>query len=269
MLPIQLPRPLAVFDIEATGVNPRTDRVVELAIIKLFPDGRRETHVMRCNPTIPIPAEASSIHGITDADVCNEPTFCERATRIRELLDDCDLAGFNIVRYDIPLLIEEFARCGQPVDLDARHIIDAQRIFHMRERRDLTAALAFYCGKQHMGAHGAEADALATLNVLKGQLERYDDLPRSVPELNSICNPRHPQWVDRVGKLKWLDGEAVINFGRKQNTPLRVLADTDRSFLNWMLKADFPIDVREIVEHALQGRFPEPPAGDTTREPSS
>ncbi len=261
MLPIELPRPLAVFDIEATGVNTRTDRIIELAIIKLLPDGTHETHVMRFNPTIPIPAEATAIHGITDDEVRDQPTFAEQAERIRDLLEDCDLGGFNIVRYDIPILIEEFARCGRPIDLGSRRIVDAQRIFHMRERRDLTAALQFYCGKTHVDAHGAEADAIATIRVLEGQLARYDDLPRSVEELDKLCNPKHPQWVDRAGKLKWINGEAVINFGRKQNTPLRILADTDPSFLNWMLKADFPVDVREIVQNALNGQLPEPPAG--------
>ncbi len=260
MLPMTLCRPLAVFDIEATGLNTRADRIVELAVIKLLPDGTHETHLMRFNPTIPIPPEATAIHGITDADVRDQPTFAEQASRIRELLEDCDLGGYNIVRYDIPMLIEEFARCGQPIDLDSRRIVDAQRIFHARERRDLSAALKFYCGQAHVDAHGAEADALATIRVLGGQLERYDDLPRSVEALDKLCNPKNPQWVDRAGKLKWLNKEAVINFGRKQDVPLRVLADSDPSFLKWMLKADFPVDVREIVQNALNGRFPEPPA---------
>lgn len=254
-----LTRPLAVFDIESTGINPRTDRIVELAIIKLLPDNMRESHVMRLNPTIPIPPEATAIHGITDADVRSQPTFADRAKRIRDLLEGCDLGGFNIVRFDIPMLIEEFARCGEQIDLDKRRLVDAQRIFHMRERRDLAAALYFYCGEQHPDAHGAEADTLATIRVLEGQFSRYKDLPRSIEELDKLCNPRNPQWVDRMGKLKWLNGEVVINFGRKQDTSLRALAESDASFLNWMLKADFPLDVREIVQNALRGEFPEPP----------
>ncbi len=262
MLSLKLSRPLAIFDIEATGVNPRTDRVVELAIIKLLPSGDRETHVMRVNPTIPIPAEATAIHGISDADVAGEPTFADLAPPIRALFEGCDLAGYNLIRYDIPMLIEEFARCKQTIDLEKRRIVDVQRIFHMRERRDLSAALAFYCGQTHDDAHGAEADTEATLSVLEGQLARYDDLPRTVEELDKLCNPKNPQWVDRAGKLKWLKGEVVINFGRKQDKPLRVVADQEPSFLNWMLKADFPLDVREIIQEALQGRFPEPPAAD-------
>ncbi len=251
-----LSRPLAVFDIESTGVNPRTDRVVELAVVKLLPGGQRERHVFRVNPTRPIPPEATAIHGITDADVADQPTFAELAPKIRDLLEGCDLAGFNIVRYDIPMLIEEFARCGQSIDLERRRIVDAQRIFHQRERRDLSAALQFYCGELHLNAHGAEADTQATIRVLEGQFERYDDLPHSVEELDKICNPRKPQWVDRSGKLKWANGEAVINFGRKQDVPLRVLVETEPSFLNWMLKADFPLDTRELIQNALQGKFP-------------
>jgi DNA polymerase-3 subunit epsilon len=263
----KLDRPLAVFDIEATGSTPRADRIVELAIVRLAPDGRRETHVMRVNPGMPIPPEVTQIHGITDADVANCPSFCQIAGKVQELLQGCDLAGYNVVRYDIPMLVEEFARCGVRFDLDGRRIVDAQRIFHRREPRDLTAALAFYCNELHLDAHGAEGDALATLRVLEAELERYADLPRDMAALDAYCNPRDASWVDREGRLKWVNGEVVLNFGKKKGTPLRHIIRDDPGFIKWMLRGDFPRDTKEIVENAMAGTWPDPPtAGAVVKE---
>jgi DNA polymerase-3 subunit epsilon len=257
------------FDIEATGTNPRADRIIDLAVVKMTPKGEREEHHWRVNPERPIPPEAAAIHGITDADVKAAPTFKDIAPHIAGILEGCDLAGYNIIHYDIPMLTEEFIRAGVPFDVKGRRVLDAQRIYHKREPRDLSAALKFYCGELHLGAHGALDDVLATIRVVEGQFERYGDLPKEMDALHEYCNPRNPSWVDSTGKLKWVDGEATINFGKSGGKRLRdMVADKDgQGFLKWLLKSDFPRDTKEIVQNALLGKFPKPPAsaenGDT------
>jgi len=262
MTNLKLERPLAVLDIESTGINPRMDRIIDLAIVKLFPDGRREQHVFRVNPEIPIPVETTAIHHITNADVAHAPPFRQMARQILDILEDCDLGGFGAARFDVPMLAEEFARAGVEFYPDNRRIVDAQRIYHKKEPRDLSAALAFYCGKMHLGAHGAEADVLATLAVLEAQLQKYSDLPRSVAELDQYCNPpRNPAWADRTGKLKWQNGELLINFGVQNiGRTLKDLVRDNPKFLMWILKSDFPADTKRIVADALEGRFPAPSA---------
>lgn len=261
MLPFKLKRPLAVFDIESTGTNPRRDRIIDLAFVKIFPGGETERHVFRVNPEINIPAEATAIHGIADEDVADAPPFRKPAPEILEMLRDCDLAGFGIIRFDIPLLIEEFSRAGLQFDDRERRVIDAQRIFHRKEPRDLTAALSFYCGRDHAGAHGAEADALATLSVLEAQCAKYPELPQTIDGLDDYCRPpTDPSWADRTGKLRWKQGEIVINFGAQHiGRKLRDLAQNNPNFLKWLLKSDFPSDTKDIVANALENKFPEPP----------
>lgn len=256
---LKLDRSLAIFDIESTGTNIRTDRIVEIAFIFLRPDGSESTEVFRVNPEMPIPAEATQIHGISDADVRDCPTFKALAPRLFALLQDCDLGGYNLIRFDIPMLIEEFLRASINFSLDGRRIVDAQRIFHKKEPRDLTAALAFYCGGAvHAEAHGAVADARATLQVLEGELDRYPDLPRTLGELDAYCSLRDAAWVDREGKFKLENGEVVINFGKKKGESLKQLARTDPGFLRWMLKSDFSSDTKDIVRKALESSRPNP-----------
>lgn len=259
MRSLTLDRPLAVFDIESTGTDPVQDRIVELCIVRLSPGGRRETHTLRINPGMPIPAGATAVHGITDADVAACPPFSDLAPEIARLFDSCDLAGYNLLRFDIPMLVEEFRRAGLTFQVEGRRVVDAQRIYHRREPRDLTAAVAFYCGKPHTDAHGAEADALATLEVLEGQLNRYPDLPVDVEGLDRYCNPRHPTWADRIGRLKWANGEIVVNFGARRGESLRSLVQTNSGYLKWILKGAFPADTQEIVRNALEGKYPPPP----------
>lgn len=254
-----LDRPLAVFDIEATGTNPRADRIIELSVIKLVPPkGDHEIKSFLINPGIPIPAEASAIHGISNEDVASAPLFKDVAADIYRLLDGCDLAGYNVIRFDLPMLIEEFQRASINFETATRRVIDAQRIFHKREPRDLKAALAFYCNELFLDGHRAEADALATLRVLEGQLERYTDLPANMDELARYCDLRDPSWADRDGKLRWLDGEIAINFGRKKGEKLSVLARTDPGFLKWMLKGDFATDTKAIITKILEGKRIDP-----------
>lgn len=259
MFPIQLERPLIVFDIEATGISPRADRIVELAAIRIEPDGTEVSGYWLLNPGVPIPIETTAIHGITDEIVASQPTFKEKALEILAFFGEADLAGFNAGRYDIPMLAEEFARAGIPFEADRRRLLDAQRIFHTREPRDLSAALNYYCGREHVDAHGAEADVRATLDVILGQFKKYADLPRDMETLDRTFNPIDPFNADRSGRLRWVDGEVTVNFGKKKGAKLKDLAKDDPSFVKWIIKNDFPQDTRAICENALKGVFPAPP----------
>ena len=254
-----LDRPLAFFDIEATGLDRANDRIVELSIVRLHPDGHRDEKTWRVNPGKPIPEEASAIHGIRDADVKNEPFLKQVAPEIVAFLEDCDLGGFNVIHYDVPMLTAELTRVGCPLSLEGRRIIDAQKIYHQMEPRTLSAALQFYCGKEHTNAHGALADVEATMDVLEGQLARYESLPSDLEQLHDFCNRRDPSWADAEGKLRWLGGELVINFGRNQGRKMRDLVQLEKGFLNWMLKMDFPADTKQIISNCLNGVYPTPP----------
>ncbi len=255
-----LQRPLAVFDIESTGLNRKTDRIIDLAIVRIHPDGAQDAHTFRVNPECPIPPDSTAVHGITDDDVKDAPTFREVAPEVAAVLEPCDFSGFNVLRYDAPLLLAEFGRVGVPFSMEGRRILDAQRIFHIKEPRDLSAALQFYCAEEHTGAHGAMDDVMATVRVLDAQFERYEDLPRDMDELDALCNPRDPSWADGEGKIKWQDGELVLNFGQKQGTKLKALALNDRGYLEWMLKKDFPDDTKDLVRNAMNNQFPNPPS---------
>ena len=258
MLDLKLDRPLACLDIESTGANPRTDRRIDLAIVKCMPDNTREEHSFRVNPGIPIPPEVTSIHGISDADVEGAPLFIKVAPQIHSILLGCDLAGYNVLRFDAVLLAEEFARAGLPFDETALRIVDVQRIFHKKEPRDLSAAVAYFCGESHAGAHSAMADTLATLKVFEAQLQRYSDIPRDLESLDLYCRPpRDPKWADKTGRLIWDNGELLINFGTQhKGRNVKALAQTNRQFLKWILTSDFPSDTKRIISLVLEGKFP-------------
>lgn len=257
--PLKLDRPLSILDIEATGISPRADRIIELAILRLDPDGTEQLRTWLVNPTIPIPVETTAIHGITDDVVKNCPTFPQVAEEVKAFLGNSDLGGYNIGRFDVPMLCEEFLRTGVVFDAESRRMLDAQRIFHLREPRDLSAALKFYCGEAHVDAHGAEGDVRATREVLLGQFRKYADLPTDLDELDRMCNARDPFHADRAGRFRWVNGEIVVNFGKKKGARLRDLAKEDPGFLKWIMKNDFPLDTRRIAENALAGIYPEPP----------
>ena len=259
-LDLKLDRPLVVFDIESTGVNARQDRIVELAAIRVEPDGTETEKCWLLNPTIPIPPETTAIHGITDDIVKDCPTFADAAAEIEAFFAGCDLSGFNADRFDIPCLEEEFARTGRNFHASDRRHVDVQRIYHRKEPRDLTAAVRFYCGRDHAGAHGAEADARATLDVLKAQLARYTDLPKTTAEMDEYLAPRDPLNADRRGLLRWNNGELCVNFGQKRGTPLRDLFAHEKSWLRWFVKGNFETDARMIVSDLLdKGILPKPP----------
>jgi DNA polymerase-3 subunit epsilon len=255
---LRIDRPIAFFDLETTGTDPATDRIVELAVLRIDPGGDRATRTRRINPERPIPPEATAIHGIHDEDVRDEPPFRAVAKGLLDFLGESDLAGFNILRFDLPLLDRELRDCGLDLGVSWRKIIDAMAIFHRKERRDLTAAVRFYLDREHEGAHGAEADVLATAEVLEAQLDRYDDLPRSVDELAAWCDPKPPGAVDRGGKFLWKDGEVVLGFGKFQGRPLKDVVRDKPDYLEWVARSDFPEDAREIARLALRGELPRP-----------
>ncbi len=261
---LQLTAPLMFFDCETTGVNPERDRIVEISAVRVSPAGSVVgfgTH--RINPGIPIPAEAAAVHGISDADVRDAATFGQLAGMLATWFNGCDLAGYNVGRFDRRIVAAEFMRAGFPTEaqklLDAR-VVDVQTIFFKHEPRDLSAALKFFCGESHDGAHGSAADVVAAVKVFAAQLARYDGLPKTVEGLAAFCDPRDPSWLDRDGKIAWKAGQACINFGKNQGVPLRMLVTRDRSFLDWLLRSEFAEDTKAIVRSALRGQYPTPPA---------
>ncbi len=258
---LRLDRVLAVFDIESTGTNWERDRIIDLAIVRLEPEGGRRTIEFRFNPEMAIPAASTAVHGIRDEDVRDAPKFRERLGEVAQAFADCDLAGFNIWRFDVPMLQQEFKRAGSAFDMTGRKIIDAQRIYHQKEMRDLTAAVLFYCGEAHEGAHGARADAEATLRVIERQLDRYPDLPHEVGPLDRYCFPPVADGVDREGKVRWdAEGDMVLGFGKYQGTKLRAMAAGDgRKYLEWMLRQNFGQEVDGIIKLALDGKLPRRP----------
>ena len=256
---LNLRRPLAFVDLETTGTCPASDRVVEIAIFKVFPDGTEDFRCNRVNPGVPIPPEATAIHGITNADVANEPPFASYARSLNEFMADCDIAGFNVAGFDLRMLEGEFGRAGVDFSREGRAVIDAMRIFHLKEPRDLAAAVRFYCGRDHTEAHSSEDDARAAADVLQAQLERYGDLPRDVEGLHEVCTPVDPSWIDPDGKFRWSGSDAVIAFGPQKGRTLQDVAAAEPGFLEWMLKKDFSPETMQIVRDALSGRFPQPP----------
>lgn len=262
---LNLKNPLAFFDLETTGTNIANDRIVELAFLKVFPSGEIEKKVMRINPTIPIPEESSMIHGIRDEDVKDAPTFKSIAKNLAKFLEGTDLAGFNIVRFDIPVLVEEFLRADVDFEVGNRKLVDAQKIFFMMEKRTLTAAYKFYCDKELEGAHGAEADTLATYEVFKAQIERYQgqtatDIQGNVlttieNDMSSIHKLVASNMVDLAGRLVLNDkGVEVFNFGKHRGKPVADVFKREPGYYDWMMQGDFPLDTkRKLTQIKLQG----------------
>lgn len=252
---LNLKTPLAFFDLETTGTNIAKDRIIELAFLKVFPSGETEKKVTRVNPTIPIPEESSMIHGICDEDVKDSPTFKSFAKNLAKWLEGTDLAGFNIVRFDIPVLVEEFLRAGVDFEPGKRKLIDAQKIFFMMEKRTLTAAYQFYCNKTLEGAHGAEADTMATYEVLKAQIARYEGqnatdmvgnvVSRIENDMDSIHKLVSSNMVDLAGRLVLNDkGVEVFNFGKHKGKAVSELFKKEPSYYEWMMQGDFALDTK-------------------------
>nr|WP_294869571.1 3'-5' exonuclease [uncultured Pedobacter sp.] len=250
---LYLNRPLAFFDLETTGVNVGADRIVEIAILKAMPDGSELIKTLRINPEMPIPLQSSLIHGIYDKDIANEPTFKDVAQELSDFIGDADLAGYNSNRFDIPVLLEEFLRAGVDFDMSDRKFVDVQNIFHQMEQRTLRAAYKFYCDKDIVNAHSAEADITATYHVLLAQIERYKDtefedkqgniskpVQNSVEALHTFTNMNKP--VDFAGRMVFNeDNEEIFNFGKHKGKTVEQVFDTEPSYYAWMKQGDFPL----------------------------
>lgn len=256
---VPIDRPLAVLDLETTGTAVFRDRIVEIAIVKIHPDGRKESRCRRLNPGIPIPAVSTEVHGINDEDVAREPEFRQIAAGLAKYLENCDIAGFGVVQFDVPLLRAEFERADVDFPMSGRRVIDAKAIFHAKEPRTLSAAHRFYCGEPFEGAHSAEADALATYRVIVEQLRRYADLPHSMQGLHRFSNPREADFVDSNGKLIWQGNEVYFNFGKHRGEPLREVCVTDQEYVTWLTQGEAPAELKTILAAALQGRLPDRP----------
>jgi len=236
---LHLTRPLVFFDLETTGTNISTDRIVEISLIKLMPDGKIFEKTRRINPEMHIPEEATAIHHIKDEDVAKEPTFRQVASSLAQLISGCDIAGFNSNRFDIPLLDQEFERAGINFDISRARLIDVQTIYHKKEPRTLVAAYRYYCGKNLEEAHSALADTRATMEVLLAQLERYDDVPTEVGALAEYASANRN--VDIAGRMIFDDqGREVINFGKYKGRLAREVLERDPGYYSWIMQGDFP-----------------------------
>ena len=242
---LKLNRPIIFFDIEATGLNVASDRIVELCYIKLYPNGKEEVKTQRYNPGLHISAEASSVNGIYDEDVANCPRFKEKAAELAQTFTGCDLAGFNSNHFDIPLLVEEFIRAGVDFDITGAKFVDVQGIFHKMEKRDLTAAYKFYCNKNLEDAHTAEADTRATLEVLEAQLDRYaDTLQNNVTFLADFS--RRNRNVDLAGRIVYNDqGVETINFGKYRGRAVSEVLQRDPGYFSWIMQGDFTQNTKQ------------------------
>lgn len=251
---LKLTRPLVFFDLETTGTNINSDRIVEISVIKLMPDGMRYEKTRRLNPEMHIPEEATAVHHITDEDVANEPTFRQIAASLKQLIDNCDIAGFNSNRFDVPLLDREFERAGIDIDLTRARFIDVQTIYHKKEPRTLVAAYRYYCDKELEGAHGALADTRATMEVLLAQLERYEDVPCEVGALSKYAQANKN--VDLMGRLIYDDqNREVINFGKYKGRLAEDVLSTDPGYYSWIMQGDFPRTTKNAFTRIkLRGR---------------
>ena len=251
---IALRRPLVVLDLETTGTVIAEDRIVEIGLVRLNPDGARRSSTWRVNPDMPIPPAATAVHGIDDAAVAFEPSLIELADELTQWLTGVDLAGFNARAFDVPFLRAEFARVGAPWPCEDAVIVDAFVIFRERERHTLDRAVRHYLGRVHAGAHSAGADAAATLDVLLAQLALYPDLPRDVAGLAAESGGQRPDWATPCGRLRWdADGELVLGFSKHAG---QRLARTDAGFRSWILRSDFPADVKDLVRRVARGERP-------------
>jgi DNA polymerase III subunit epsilon len=248
-MPLQLSRPLAFIDLETTGINLGTDRIVEIAIIKIMPDGSTQVKRKLINPEIPIPKGASDIHGITDEMVKDAPPFRKVANEIKQFLDNCDFGGYNSNRFDIPLLMEEFLRIPMDIEMKGRKMLDAQKIFHMMEQRTLSAAYKFYCDKQLDGAHSAEADVTATWEVVKAQVEKYPQIGDTVDAIVKFTG--EDNIVDFARRFIMDNGVEIFNFGKHKGRPVVDVLKSEPQYYDWMMKGDFPLHTKQKLTEIL------------------
>lgn len=256
---LNLTKPLAVFDLETTGIKVATDRIVEISILKVMPGGDQKTYTRKINPTIPIPPKTTEIHGISDEDVKDAPTFKEIAHELNQFLVNCDLAGYNSNKFDIPLLAEEFLRVDVDFDLKGRRFVDVQNIFHKMEPRTLKAAYAFYCGKDLHNNHSAEADTLATYEILKSQIDRYEGVKyklKNGKEIEPVVNNVEKlsefsvqfKNADLIGHIVFNDkDQEIFNFGKYKGKTVEEVFDKEPSYYDWMMKGAFPLSTKKVI----------------------
>jgi len=245
-LELKLKRPIVFIDIETTGINVSADRIVEISLLKISPDGKEKWFTTRVNPEMPIPPKVTAIHGITDKDIAECPTFREIAKNLAAFLEGCDLAGYNAIKFDIPLLAEEFLRTNTDFNFRKRKYIDVQVIFHKKEQRTLSAAYLFYCKKEHDNAHSAEADTAATFEILKAQLDRYPDLENDIEKLAAFSSFNTS--VDFAGRIILDENNTeIFNFGKHKGRPVEVVLREEPSYYSWMMNGDFPLYTKKVL----------------------
>lgn len=243
---LKLTRPICFFDLETTGIEVAKDRIVEISIFKVFPNGNKESRTWLVNPTIPIPPQSTAVHGITNEKVANEPTFKELASQIHNMIKDSDLAGFNSDRFDIPLLAEELLRAEVDFDMKNRVSVDVQTIFHKKEERTLSAAYKFYCNKSLENAHSAEADTMATYEILKAQLDRYDDLENDMKTLSEFTTRK--VCVDFAGFIALnAEGKEIFAFGKHKGALVDDVFEKEPGYFGWIQNADFPLYTKKVL----------------------
>ncbi|WP_109298835.1 3'-5' exonuclease [Aquimarina sp. AU474] len=243
---LNLKKPICFFDLETTGVNISKDRIVEISILKIFPNGTQESKTWLVNPEMPIPAETTAVHGIDDAKIANEPTFKQIATAVSEMIKGCDLGGFNSNRFDIPLLAEELLRTGFDFDMKNTVAVDVQTIYHKMEKRTLSAAYTFYCDKSLENAHSAEADTIATYEVLKSQLDKYPELENDIKFLSEFSSRK--QFADFAGFIAFDDnGKEVFSFGKHKGKLVEKVMDEEPGYFGWIQNADFPLYTKKVL----------------------
>lgn len=249
MAKLDLKCSIVFFDLETTGTDPAKDRIVELAMVKLFPDGTKDTYVKRINPGMPIPPSSTAFHGITDEDIKDAPTFKQIAHELHSWMKGCNMGGYNSSKFDLPLLAEEFLRAGINVDFTERKMIDVQQIFFKMEARTLSAAYSFYCNKELTNAHSAEADILATIEVLEAQLDKYEALSKNVDELHSFTNT--DEYVDYARRIIMKDGHPVFNFGKNKGRKVEEVFTSEPQYYDWMMQADFALHTKQKISEIL------------------
>jgi DNA polymerase-3 subunit epsilon len=253
MAQLNLKRPIAFFDLETTGTNPVKDRIIEIAVVKINPDGSRENWVRRINPEMHIPAESSAIHGIYDEDVAGEPTFAQVAHELKQFLNNCDLGGYNSNQFDLPLLAESFLRANVPVDFRKKKKVDVQQIFFKKEARTLTAALKFYCQKDLENAHAALSDVNATIDVLEAQLDRYDDLQNDIDALDEFTG--NNDFLDYSRRIILKDKTPYFNFGKHKGKAVETIFKQEPQYYDWMMQSDFSLDTKQVISEILNNMF--------------
>lgn len=246
MMELKLNRPICFFDLETTGIDVAKDRIVEISIFKVYPNGNKESKTWLVNPTIPIPPQSTAVHGISDEKVANEPTFKELASQVHNMIKDSDLAGYNSDRFDIPLLAEELLRAEVDFDMKNRVSVDVQTIFHKKEERTLSAALKFYCGANLENAHSAEADTMATYEILKAQLDRYEDLDNDMKWLSDFTTRKKS--VDFAGFIALNnEGKEVFTFGKNKGQLVEDVLEKEPGYYGWIQGADFPLYTKKVL----------------------